>query len=258
VIASNHNDPRQDYASREKWDQNPIDRALRLRVLGWAAKIHVLLESYADFFPPEYASKIEVIHNYPPIDGRQIALDAPRENLVICVGRLTAVKNFKVAVQAWAYLVQEFPDWRLEIYGQGEEESLLRRELARLGLQNKVRLMGHTDDLESVYRRASILAHPSRYEGFPLSVTEALACGIPTVGFLDTSGVAQLVRSGENGLLADREEGAEGFAGSLRKLMSSPDTRERMGAQARRSVERFSYEHYRKRWNEVIMKVASR
>lgn len=257
VIASNHNDPERDYASDEKWDQNPIDRALRLRLLGWAAKIHVLLESYADFFPPEYASKMEVIHNYPSIDGRQIPLNLPRENLVICVGRLAAVKNFKVAIQAWTYLVHEFPDWRLEIYGQGEEESPLRREITRLGLKDKVRLMGQTKDLASVYRRAAILAHPSRYEGFPLSVTEALACGVPTVGFLNTSGVGQLVQPGENGLLADREEGARGFAESLRELMSSPEVRERMSSQARRSVERFSYENYRERWREVIREVAS-
>lgn len=252
IIASNHNDPQQDYRSTEKWDQNPIDRAIRLRVLGWAAKIHVLLEDYARFFPPEYAEKIEVIHNYPSVDGSQIALDARREKLVIGVGRLTSVKNFEVVVRAWAHLVGEFPDWKLEIYGKGEEEGHLRREIACFHLEEKVKLMGQTDDLVSLYRRAAILAHPARYEGFPLSVTEALACGVPTVGFRGTSGVAQLIRSGENGLLAERDHGAEGFAESLRQLIASPKELQAMSLRARQSVERFSFERYRESWREVI------
>jgi glycosyltransferase involved in cell wall biosynthesis len=256
VIASNHNAPEQDYQSTEKWDQNPIDRSIRRKLLKKAVRVHVLLDDYAQFFPPEIRRKIEVIHNYPSDDVGLPDATEPREKLILGVGRLAPVKNFRVLVDAWAELASEFPDWRVEIYGKGEEEGLLADQIKSLGLGGSVHLKGQTDRIVAAYQRASLLAHPALYEGFPLSVTEALACGVPVVAFAKTSGVSQLVFDGINGQLVERARGAEGFAESLRLLMSSPLALAAQREAAPGSVQKYSKMRYAERWREVIESVA--
>lgn len=126
--------------------------------------------------------KIRVIHN---------AIDAlyfdgfehrrPDRTLFRAVGRLTAVKNFDGLLRAFHLAVQEQPNIRLEIIGEGEERPALKALIHELNLQNHVTLPGFSADIAALHRATGWLLMPSHREGFGLVAAEAMAAGVPVV-----------------------------------------------------------------------------
>lgn len=100
------------------------------------------------------------------------------ETLVVAVGRLDSVKGFDRLIDAF----RMFPTpYKLEIWGEGEQRSVLQNKIDELGLVGRVKLCGHTDDVAAVYSRGSILVVASYSEGLPNVLLEALACGCRAV-----------------------------------------------------------------------------
>lgn len=249
-VASVHNVPRLDLASPERWDPSPLDVARRMPAAAAHDAITVLLDEFRDWFPPDLRERVVVMPNpvppAAPAEGR-------REKLVASVGRLADVKRHDLLVRAWARLAADFPDWRLEIYGVGPDRATLEREIARSGAQQSIALKGHVKDIESVYRRASILAHPAAYEGWGLAVTEALAHGLPAIGFRDCPGVNRLIDHEATGLLVPAETDPEGgFERALRRLMEDEALRARLGAAGPASMARFAPEKVRAIWARTL------
>ena len=114
---------------------------------------------------------------------------------MLSVGRLAAVKRHGLLIDAFARLAGEFPDWQLRIFGIGPLEAALAARSGPSGSGGSVRMMGHTDAIEEEYLAAALLAHPAEHEGWGLAVTEAMAAGVPPVGFADCPGVNQLIRA---------------------------------------------------------------
>jgi glycosyltransferase involved in cell wall biosynthesis len=255
VVPTNHNVPEQDYRSLIRWDQNPIDRALRFWSLHTAARIHVLFPGFAEWFPARLRKKISPISNFVSpdfLDGLDQRRGAARKQEVLGVGRLAHNKNYGVLVEAWALLAPRFPDWRLKLYGGGPLRGAIATRIAELGLGGVVELCGHEMDIKQRYLEAEILCHPALFEGFGLSVAEALACGLPVVAFADCAGVNEFVHDGDNGLLADRGGGAEALAETLGRLMGDAELRERLRARAPASVAEFNVERFRAGWREIL------
>lgn len=123
------------------------------------------------------------------------------ERVVLCVGRIhDAQKRLSDVIGALALLE---PGWRLEIAGTGPDRPMLEALAVRLGVAARVRYLGFVGDsteLRELYRRASVLALPSAYEGLPMVLLEAMSCGLPVVGS-DIPAIAEVVRAGRSGLL---------------------------------------------------------
>ena len=219
-IASLHNVPERDLCDPARWDPNPLDRKRRMSSLRQHDAITVLQSEFRDWFPSDLRGKVSIIPNaVKPVSASRIAFHA-REKTVLSVGRLAFVKRYDLLIEAWANLADEFPDWTLKIFGKGPLEVELREQIAKLRLSGKIRLMGHTPNIESEYLTSSILAHPAEHEGWGLAASEALAAGVPVVGFADCPGVNRLVRHGTNGLLISREENeARSLSEALAALM---------------------------------------
>jgi len=254
VVACNHNVPEQDYASRDRWDQNPHDRGLRLQVLDRADCIHVLAPEFAAWFPEHLRSRIRVVPNYVPRDMFGPVLDpTDRPQTIIAAGRLVPVKNYLCLARAWALLPHHHAHWQVKLFGSGHEHDILARELRRLNIVDSFHLMGHTAKIAAEYREAAIFCHPAHYEGFGLSVAEALACGLPVVAFRDTPGIDAFLRDGENALFADRGNSPEeALAGSLDRMMNDAALRNSCARHAPGSVRGYSYEAYRALWHEIL------
>lgn len=255
VIPTNHNVPERDFVDPARWDQNPIDKKLRLAMLRRAARVHVLFPTFADWFPPDIRSRVIAIPNYVSAELDDVVLPAERPPVVMAAGRLAEVKNYLTLVDAWAHLANDFPQWRVEIYGDGPERGRLDRRIREHGLADVVALMGHEKNMKRSYLNASVFAHPALYEGFGLSVAEALHCGLPVVAFADCPGVNEFVFDGDNGVMADRAGGVEAYAAGLRRLLDDSSLLQRTSARAPASVERFSRARFLARWNEVIDEV---
>jgi glycosyltransferase involved in cell wall biosynthesis len=154
-------------------------------------------------------------------------------------------------VEAWAAIAPHYPDWRLSIYGSGPDEEALRQQARELGLDDKQVFRGLTTDLDAALSTASIYALPSREEGFPIALMEAMAYGLPSVAFDCAPGIRELLEDEVTGLLVNPGN-VPGFAGALERLMKDADLRRRMGGQARESVDRFSPDAIVDRWEQLF------
>ncbi len=257
VIPTNHGVPELDYASEQRWDQNPVDRWLRLRLLRFAARIHVLSDAFVPWFSTQLQQRVVPIPNGVAADFRAPSSELERQPEVIAVGRLVPEKNHLVLLEAWSQIAHRHPHWRLRIFGDGPLREALERRIGEHDLRESVLLAGEDNHMEQVYSRASILCHPSLHEGFGLAVAEALACGVPVVAFSDCSGVKDLVRHGADGYLVERDGGAAGLAAALDHLISNHKERERMSRNALEGGRRFGVDRFVADWCSLINEVAT-
>ncbi|AWI57193.1 glycosyltransferase [Sinorhizobium fredii] len=256
VLASTHNEPSQDYENPKRWDPNPIDVRLRWRMLNDLDKILVLLPGYKDYYPKNLHHKIDDMPNpVVPVEGERLAA-ATREKLVLGVGRLAEVKRFQILIDAWLDLKRRLPDWRVEIYGEGPEKQHLQDMINSYALNEQVTLKGLTSEIGEVYLRASVLCHPAEYEGFPLAVCEALAHGLPVVGFSDCSGLNSLVKHDQNGILVEPGKNRSiSFELALSELLQDQDRLSRFSAASPESVAQYRPDIVYDKWEGVIEKL---
>lgn len=252
IIVTNHNVPKEDYESPDRWDPNPVDRRLRRSSLREASRVHVIFPKFAEWFDEGIREKIVAIPNYVSQDVLEAQPRRHRDKVVLAVGRLSPVKNYSTLAQAWALIAQRFPDWRVVLFGVGPQREELRAEIERLGVAGSFQLRGHSDRLGQEYAGASIFCHPALFEGFGLSVAEALALEVPVVAFSDCAGVNEFVTHGRNGLMVERAGGAQALAAALADLMSDPKLRRRLGSAGPASVEGFTRERYSDEWTNII------
>lgn len=250
VIASEH-------IGFEHYRLHPVQRfLLRLTVATYAALTGISNDVRARY-PEAIKRKMAVIPNPvttapndradPVGDGRKVLLT---------VGRLFAQKDHRTLVAAFARLAADHPDWTLRIVGEGELRPDLEAQVRELGLKDRVELPGVIAEVDVEYRRAQLFVMPSRYESFGLATAEALAHGLPAIGFADCPGTNELIRHEVNGLLVEGEDRVSAIAGALDRLMGSPDERVRMAAAAPRSVEQFSLEPIVDQWEALLRQVA--
>lgn len=172
---------------------------------------------------------------------------------VIAVGRLDYQKGFDRLIQAWAMVQRDgrFHDWRLDIFGQGEWHDMLQGMINRLGLQNSARINRPTPQIGREYERSSMLVATSHYEGLPMVMVEAMACGLPTVAFDCKCGPRDIIDDGVNGLLVG-EGDVEALAAAMMRLMGDDDLRRSMSAKAKKIVGTYSEENVMRQWLDLF------
>lgn len=233
----------------------------RLRLLTYARARRVVLLSARDaaYFPPRLRRRVAVIPN-PFVRPPQGAAAGPAHDsaggrrTLIAVGRLHRDKGFDLLLRAFALVGDEHPDWDLTVLGEGEERGRLETLREELGLGGRVRLPGRVKDPYAFLRRATLFALPSRVEGFPLALCEALACGLPAVCADCAGGVRDIIEDGVNGLLVPKGD-AGALAGALGRLMSDEALRRRLSLRAPEVVERFSPEKTFEAWESLLRAV---
>ncbi|HFU4377744.1 TPA: glycosyltransferase [Streptococcus suis] len=122
------------------------------------------------------------------------------------VGRLDPVKQVDHVIRAFARIAGEFPDIRLQIYGDGNEKSSLESLIRMLGAESQIHMMGSTDRVEEVYKNSLFTVMASKTEGWPLSVVESLLMGVPVLSYACSPGVSILQSETTEMLVYDGEE----------------------------------------------------
>jgi glycosyltransferase involved in cell wall biosynthesis len=181
-----------------------------------------------------------VVYNGIPVpDGRREPVRrelglAGDELLVLAVGSLRPNKGHRVLLQALAGLrgAAGVQPWRIAIAGQGEEREPLAREAGRLGIGERVHLLGQRDDVADVQAAADVFAMPSYAEGLPLALLEAMFAGSAIVAS-GVGGIPEAVGDGAEALLAPPGD-PEALRGALARLLSDAPLRRRLGEAARR------------------------
>ena len=145
------------------------------------------------------SSKVTIIPY--PIIIRHSQRASLNEKVVVTAGRLVYQKNFSSLIRSWKIVHSKHPDWKLDIWGQGELKSRLEKQIEDCNLRGSVLLRGVTPDLISRFAESSIFVSSSVLEGLPLVMLYALSCGLPIVSYDYPTGPKDTITDGKDGFL---------------------------------------------------------
>lgn len=183
------------------------------------------------------------------------ALDHTRHrpaHVAVALARYEREKRLDLMIDAFATATasDKLRDWELHLYGEGSLRPELAQLIHRKDLDDRVRLMGRTDEVDTVLETAAINLLTSEFEGFPMSVLEASGMGIPSISFDCSPGVRSLV-SAATGALVPPDD-LESYATELRTLMADDAARDRKGQAARESMVAFGEEAVVAQWFALL------
>ena len=178
---------------------------------------------------------------------------------VIAVGRLDYQKGFDRLVQAWQLVrhTGKFTDWKLDIFGQGEWREMLQQMIDKAELQDSVRLNRPTKQIGEEYVKSDMLVMSSNYEGFPMVMIEAMACGLPVVSFDYKCGPKDIIQPGINGLLVPNGD-IQALADAMMKVMEDEAYRKMLSLNARKVVDTYSEQAVMSQWIRLFTSITAK
>lgn len=160
-------------------------------------------------------------------------------NLIIAAGRITKAKRFELLIHAFAEIKDQFPDWKLRIYGDGPERANLKVLAQKLGVSNHVQMMGSHGSMDEEWRKASIMVSTSDAESFGMTIIEAMNAGLPVLSTDCPVGPREIIDDGVDGILTPVGCLKE-LVLNLRKLIEDQPLRERIGIEAFKKSQRYT------------------
>lgn len=191
---------------------------------------------------------------------RAALLKAPAERsapthgpVVGSLGRLTEQKGYDLLVRA----LPDLPGARLVLVGDGPAREQLEALARELGVADRLAITGWCADARSRLPELDVFALPSRWEGMPLGILEAMHAGLPVLAS-DVGSVAEAVGDGETGFLVKRDDVAE-IRDRLRRLLADPPLRAQMGRRGRElALARFTDDAMARRYEAIYQALADR
>ena len=186
---------------------------------------------------------------------QQARIDKTKDTYtIITVGRIDPYqKRTHILVEAFALLADRYPEWQVELWGKIKKQDYYEkicRFIKEHHLENRIHFMGTTKNVQKRLQEADIFAFPSSFEGFPLALTEAMATGLPSVGFRSADAVKDLIADGRNGILC--ADGIPAFANGLEQLMRNQGLRVKMGHQAAKNMQPYEPERIWDQWQSLV------
>lgn len=165
----------------------------------------------------------------------------------VIVGRYNSAKGYNYLIDAWRDVYKKHPDWIINIFGSGEYEDKVRKQINDYGLQDVIIMNNPTDHIMEEYLKSSIYVMSSVFEGFAMVLLEAMACGLPCVSFDCPYGPRNIITDCEDGYLVDYLN-SKALADKICILIDNLEIRQRMGKKGRENVLRFSRETIMSHW----------
>jgi glycosyltransferase involved in cell wall biosynthesis len=200
-------------------------------------------------FYPKLNKHVRIIPN-PVLVEKDIPSVPPqfRRSCIVSVGRLQRRKGFDVLIDAFARVHRELPEYKLYIYGEGEERLALEAQIAAAGLQEAVFLPGIAIQILKKNRDIKLFVMPSRSEGIPNVLIEAMSEGIPCVSADCSPGGARLLLGDSYGGLLVPPDNADAMAEAMLKMLMNNEMAEQFAQRAQKSLSRFAVENIAEIW----------
>ena len=173
------------------------------------------------------------------------------EKRIIAVGRYCHEKGYDLLLKAWGIVQNRTTDWRLEIFGEGDrtqyEEMVDTLNLDR----HRCVLNGRSSRIQDEFLNSSLSVCSSKFEGFGLVITEAMACGLPVVSFDCPWGPRAIISDGEDGMLVENGN-VDKLAEALVLMIQNPKQRKAMADKAIENVQRFRIDQIAGLWKSLF------
>ncbi|MCP2037676.1 glycosyltransferase [Chryseobacterium sp. HSC-36S06] len=191
-----------------------------------------------------------VIPNFIQIDSGDNIVYRYRQKKIIAAGRIHPDKQYDHLLQIWNLVYQKFPDWKLEIYGDGDKSIITRLEdYIHSNKLNRVSIYPATNNLNEVMRRSSIFCLTSKTESFGMVILECKKNMLPVISYDSPNGPRHIISN--DGVLVEQNN-MEEFAEALEKMITEEDYRNQMAENAKINLNEFSSSKIIKMWKELI------
>ena len=177
-----------------------------------------------------------------------------REKTIVTTGRLNKQKNHPLLIRAFKRIAEEFPEYKLIIYGEGPERHNDEALISELGLQERVLLPGTINDVPAKIYKSSLYVLSSDFEGMPNALMEAMALGLPCISTdCPCGGPRELTTDGEDCLLVPVGN-EEALANAMQKVLSDEKFAMELGRNSMKIRERLSLGKVCKQWYDYLEK----
>ena len=178
-----------------------------------------------------------------------------RRKTIVTMGRLSQEKNQKLLIESFASIAQKYPEYTVEIYGDGPMKQELQDCINNLKLENQVLLMGRKSNVLDYIQDASIFVLPSNSEGMPNALLEAMSLGLPCIATdCPIGGPAAIIKNMENGILIPMND-LEMLADSISILIDDGILAKKIGYKAQSVTEDYSAEKVCAEWEAYLKKI---
>ncbi len=208
--------------------------------------------AWASAFMPQH--KIHVIPNPVSVQGSTSPGTHPvhPDRPVVCsIGRLIPSKGFDILVRSFHAASRDKPEWTLQILGEGQDRPRLERIAGELGIQDRVLMPGRVKNPFDYLRSSTLFVLPSRHEGFPNALIEAMTLGLPVISTDCPFGPSEIITHGVDGILVPNGD-MERLSHEMRCLMENAGSRESLGQNAKASSRRFHLDVIMQRWESLV------
>ena len=179
------------------------------------------------------------------------------QHVVVTAGRLAKEKNFSALIRSWTIVYKKHPDWKLEIWGEGDEEEILLRLIEGNGLKESIFINRYTDDIFTKFANASIFVLTSQMEAFGMAITEAMSCGLPVVSCDCPYGPREVITEGKDGFLVPKGN-EQLMAERICYLIEHEDIRQQMGAAAVEKSKQYSMDIIIQKWMTLFQELLTK
>lgn len=186
-----------------------------------------------------------------PLSFSPAALSPLKDQRVVVIARYSHEKGIDLLIKAWSIVEKQTKDWKLCVFGDGDTRPY-EALIDELHIdRSRCVLHGRTNDVEGECCQSSLLVLSSRFEGFGMVITEAMACGLPVVAFDCPWGPRSIITDGMDGLLVENGNVSQ-LAEKIIYMIEHPEERTRMGANAVIKSARYKIDRLAKDWQQLF------
>lgn len=237
------------------WYRSNVEMQLLKKSYNHLSGIQVLFDSYKKYLPSTFNGKSFTIPNpvFQLNDSQIINHLIKKERYtIINIASLNAsCKQQNIAISIFSQIAHKYLNWDLEFWGIGNDLEMLKIQVKNLGLEHRVFFRGFTNEPIQKLLNSDLFIFPSKYEGFPLALTEAMSVGLPCVAFESCSGVNELISNDSNGFLSTDEKEMQN---QLENLINDRELRKKIGLSSHKSVQQYTETNVSNKWLEMIQK----
>ena len=170
---------------------------------------------------------------------------------ILTAGRLSYIKGYDMLIKAMPKVIEKYPEWRLEIIGEGSQQEVLEDIIKEENMRNNIRIKKFVNNLEEVMEEYSFFVMSSRNEGFGLVLAEAQAKGLPTISFDCKTGPNEIINNEKDGLLVESGN-IEKLSDAIIKMIEKGEERVEMSKNAVENSKRFSIDKICTEWKQLF------